>query len=161
MPRTKASARRGARQNTLSFSNKITKASGVHSTKTDKTSEVKASKLLNESDVASISTTSPAPEDSVPKNVENEVATTSDLVIRQQAQSESVSAPLDEQDGKALKISDTQIKKYWKGKETIRKAARVHQQDLSVYDKILREFDQSSQYGVSSHQIYQRISFRE
>ena len=28
-------------------------------------------------------------------------------------------------------------------------APRVHQKDLSMYEKILREFDMSGQYGVS------------
>lgn len=50
---------------------------------------------------------------------------------------------------KAKKIPETQIRKYWKGKEDERIAPRVHQQGLSVNEKILRHFDLSSQYGVS------------
>lgn len=50
----------------------------------------------------------------------------------------------------AEKISDAQIAKYWKGIEKLRRAPRVHQQDLMLSEKVLRYFDVSSQYGVSS-----------
>lgn len=50
----------------------------------------------------------------------------------------------------ARRISDAAIKKYWASKEKLRMAPRVHQQDLSLHEKILREFDMSAQYGVSS-----------
>lgn len=50
---------------------------------------------------------------------------------------------------KAEKITDAQIKSYWKGIEKQRKAPRVHQQDLDLGEKVLRYFDVSSQYGVS------------
>ncbi|KAL6908339.1 DNA polymerase delta, subunit 4 domain-containing protein [Trichoderma evansii] len=48
---------------------------------------------------------------------------------------------------KAEKITDAQIKSYWKGIEKQRKAPRVHQQDLDLGEKVLRYFDVSSQYG--------------
>ncbi|KJZ80250.1 hypothetical protein HIM_00100 [Hirsutella minnesotensis 3608] len=48
---------------------------------------------------------------------------------------------------RAEKISDAQIKKYWKSVESQRKAPRVHQEDLDVSEKVLRYFDVSSQYG--------------
>lgn len=57
---------------------------------------------------------------------------------------------------KAEKITDTQIKSYWKDIEKQRKAPRVHQQDLDLGEKVLRYFDVSSQYGVS---IYVSILF--
>lgn len=50
---------------------------------------------------------------------------------------------------KGAKVSDAQVKRYWKGKEDERIAPRVHQRGLSVNEKILRHFDLSSQYGVS------------
>ena len=78
-----------------------------------------------------------------------------------------------EAEEKALKITDVQIKRYWKKKEDERKAPRgpyhygllptslsptetgltrasliVHQQVLTMDDKILREFDLSYQFGV-------------
>lgn len=62
----------------------------------------------------------------------------------------------------ASKISDAQIKKYWKRKEDDRIAARVHQRGLSVHEKVLREFDLSSQFGVgglfsTSHDTILRV----
>ena len=54
----------------------------------------------------------------------------------------------DEED-QARKVTDSQIKKYWRHKEQVRLAPRVHQEDLSVHEKVLREWDMSGQYGVS------------
>lgn len=54
-----------------------------------------------------------------------------------------------DEEQQARKISDTQIKRYWRQKEQERMAPRVHQQDLTVYEKVLREWDMSNQYGVS------------
>lgn len=50
---------------------------------------------------------------------------------------------------RAEKISDAQINKYWRELESQRIAPRVHQEDLSLSEKVLRYFDVSSQYGVS------------
>jgi DNA polymerase delta subunit 4 len=55
----------------------------------------------------------------------------------------------------ASKVTDTQIKKYWKEREKERRTPRVHQEGLDVEEKILRLFDMSSQFGVClfhSHQ---------
>ena len=46
-------------------------------------------------------------------------------------------------------MTEAAIKKYWAAKEKQRLALRVHQGDLSLYEKVLREFDMSGQYGVS------------
>jgi DNA polymerase delta subunit 4 len=67
---------------------------------------------------------------------------TKEEVATQQAQS----TPEEDQ---ARRISDAAIKKYWAAKEKQRTAPRVHQQDLSLHEKILREFDMSAHYGVS------------
>ncbi|OAA63058.1 DNA polymerase delta subunit [Cordyceps fumosorosea ARSEF 2679] len=48
---------------------------------------------------------------------------------------------------KAEKMSDAQIGKYWRSIEAERKAPRVHQEGLSLNEKVLRYFDVSSQYG--------------
>ena len=56
--------------------------------------------------------------------------------------------PRDVKEVAATKVSDAQIKKYWKRKENDRIAARVHQRGLSMHEKVLREFDLSSQFGV-------------
>lgn len=50
----------------------------------------------------------------------------------------------------ARRLTDAAIKKYWAAKEQQRTAPRVHQQDLSLHEKILREFDMSGHYGVGT-----------
>ncbi|KAF2829265.1 hypothetical protein CC86DRAFT_345892 [Ophiobolus disseminans] len=51
------------------------------------------------------------------------------------------------EEDQARRISDAALKKYWAAKEKPRMAPRVHQQDLSLHEKILREFDMSGHYG--------------
>ncbi|PTB58933.1 hypothetical protein M431DRAFT_478073 [Trichoderma harzianum CBS 226.95] len=60
---------------------------------------------------------------------------------------------------KAEKITDAQIKSYWKAIEKVRKAPRVHQEDLDLGEKVLRYFDVSSQYGKCLNWICVNISF--
>ncbi|KAJ5239099.1 hypothetical protein N7468_003718 [Penicillium chermesinum] len=69
-----------------------------------------------------------------------------ELAVRQQAAAEH-QEPLSAEDKKALDLSLKDIQRYWKDVEKGRKALRVHQQDLSLEEKILRNFDLSSQYG--------------
>ncbi|GAB7361649.1 hypothetical protein MBLNU230_g1700t1 [Neophaeotheca triangularis] len=54
---------------------------------------------------------------------------------------------LGDEENEARKVKDAQIKKYWRVKEEARLAPRVHQEDLTVGEKILREWDMSGQYG--------------
>jgi len=54
-----------------------------------------------------------------------------------------------DEEEKARKVSDAQIKRYWQDKESQRLVPRVHQEDLGLHEKILREWDMSGQYGVS------------
>lgn len=68
--------------------------------------------------------------------------------------SDVTAAPLSNEETKAMKISDAQIKKYWQSKERERKAPRVHQEGLTIREKLLREWDMSGQYGVS-HDLYE------
>lgn len=49
---------------------------------------------------------------------------------------------------RADKISDRQISQYWRDIENERRTKRLHQEDLSLAEKILRYWDVSSQYGV-------------
>lgn len=49
---------------------------------------------------------------------------------------------------RAEKVSDAQVNKYWRRIEAERTAKRVHQEDLSTGEKVLRYFDVSSHYGV-------------
>jgi DNA polymerase delta subunit 4 len=61
------------------------------------------------------------------------------------------------EEDEARQITDAAIKKYWTAKEKERTAPRAHQQDLSLHEKVLREFDMSAQYGVSYHLHQRRI----
>ncbi|KAM3079561.1 hypothetical protein ACMFMG_005976 [Clarireedia jacksonii] len=48
----------------------------------------------------------------------------------------------------AAKITDAKIGKYWKEREQLRLAPRVHQKELSVAERVLREWDCMTQFGV-------------
>lgn len=73
---------------------------------------------------------------------------TAELVVRGQAKVETKEQPWGEEDKKALKVSEGDLVRYWKGEEEGRRAPRVHQEELGLHEKILRHFDLSSQYGV-------------
>lgn len=49
---------------------------------------------------------------------------------------------------RASQVTDAQIRRYWREREAERKAPRVHQEGVSLEEKILRFFDMSSQFGV-------------
>lgn len=51
---------------------------------------------------------------------------------------------------RAEEVSDRDIAGYWAGVESGRIAPRAHQGDVTLSEKVLRYFDVSSQYGVSS-----------
>ncbi|KAF3400798.1 DNA polymerase delta subunit 4 [Talaromyces pinophilus] len=97
---------------------------------------------------------SPAPEpdtafpEQVPvaSSAESSKPHVAELAIREQVK-EELSQPQTDEDRRALKISEAQIKKYWSEEERSRKAPRVHQNGLDIDEKILRHFDLSSQYG--------------
>jgi DNA polymerase delta subunit 4 len=55
------------------------------------------------------------------------------------------------EEDEARAISDAAIQKYWTAKEKERTAPRAHQEDLSLHEKVFREFDMSAQYGVSCY----------
>jgi len=140
MPTTRSKAAARATQPTLSFSsrsNKVTKPSITQSVKDSK--NAKAEKLP-----AAVDVLTPSPPEDVSLPIPEPPAT-AELAIREQAQAEKGNR--DELEEKATKISDAQLKKYWNAKENERKAPRVHQQELTMCDKILREFDLSSQFG--------------
>jgi DNA polymerase delta subunit 4 len=56
---------------------------------------------------------------------------------------------LGDEETRARKITETQIKKFWREKENDRLVPRVHQQDLGVHERVLRLWDVSGEYGVS------------
>lgn len=136
-------------QSTISFSGKVTKA---------------VPKDLKKSvvDTPAIARTTiperPASKDEVAKEEEavDDVAEESGVLEEPELEQEEEVEPVIEQvpekseaELKAEKITDSQIKSYWKAIEKQRKAPRVHQEDLDLGEKVLRYFDVSSQYGVS------------
>ena len=56
--------------------------------------------------------------------------------------------PADETDALAAKVSEAQIRRFWAGKEASRIVGRVHQGGVGLHEKVLREWDLSSQFGV-------------
>ncbi|KAH7394957.1 DNA polymerase delta, subunit 4-domain-containing protein [Phaeosphaeria sp. MPI-PUGE-AT-0046c] len=79
-----------------------------------------------------------------------EEPTTAEAAIIDQTKEEVVEAQATQstpEEDEARCMSDSAIKKYWAAKEKQRMAPRVHQQDLDLHEKILREFDMSAQYG--------------
>jgi DNA polymerase delta subunit 4 len=55
-----------------------------------------------------------------------------------------------DEEKRARKITEIQIKKFWREKENDRLVPRVHQEDLGVHERVLRLWDVSGEYGVSS-----------
>ncbi|TKA62412.1 hypothetical protein B0A49_10542 [Cryomyces minteri] len=128
-------------QSTLSFhgkSNKVTKPSLTASNKTKKDPAV----------VDAITRTklnaSANPDLIAPK--------TAEIATAEQAKQEAVKQEAPEkrtaEDEEALRVSDAQVARYWRGKERSRMAPRVHQEGLGLWEKVLREWDMSGQYGV-------------
>ncbi|KAL9034054.1 MAG: hypothetical protein Q9214_007221, partial [Letrouitia sp. 1 TL-2023] len=86
--------------------------------------------------------------ESVPES--KELAQGRKMAIREakaQAQENKNGAREDEAEEQARKVSEAAVRRYWTAEEEGRKAPRVHQQALSMHEKILRHFDLSSQYG--------------
>ncbi|KAK7747856.1 hypothetical protein SLS53_001105 [Cytospora paraplurivora] len=144
MPATRRSTRGAARsavskqQSTLSFNHRITKGSAAKTGKDAKVSSTDPVKVEQpaEEDVVDVVELEAQPEEVVP--------------ARQEPQKTATEA-------RAEKISDAQVKRYWKGVEDARMAKRVHQEELSLPEKVLRYFDVSSQYGVGHTQSTCRL----
>lgn len=160
MPRGKKAVGRAAsasnpksakQQSALSFSGRVTKPSTNTRSASTKKADEKAAALERELSAGVVATPidSQAEDSDVvdsqakaePPNV-----TTSELAIREQAQQEQI-PPKSPEDLAAERIPESQIKRYWAGKEAERLTRRVHQEDLSLHEKVLREFDMSYQYG--------------
>lgn len=140
MPTTRRSngpAQKGT-QRTLSFNNstKITKAS-TPSTLTTKNSLTNPPSLNPSKLSPEIKDITTATEESTPSSAPRPSQTRAKPLTAEQAQQNEL----------ASQISDAKIRKYWKGREELRLAPRVHQKDLDISEKILREWDVMSQYG--------------
>lgn len=87
--------------------------------------------------------------------------TTAEKAVLEQAQQEleRVAVQKTPEEEEASKITEAQIKKYWREKESKRMVKRMHQEDVSIHERVLREFDISSHYGVRTSCCDQRIAF--
>lgn len=152
-----------AQQSKLSFKNKVTKPASAQQAKTSKKdpalvedivrTDVKAETESDSEKAAEVH----LEEDAVPDPLQADAGTaTTEEVLGGRAQQSDAGAVggkgsgwVGDEEDRARKVTDTQIKRYWREKEQERKAPRVHQEDLTVYEKVLREWDMSGQYGVS------------
>jgi DNA polymerase delta subunit 4 len=73
--------------------------------------------------------------------------TTVEVSIIDQAQTEAA-ASLTSEEEEALGVSESRIEKYWREKEAERKAPRMHQEDVPLYEKVCREWDTDGRFGV-------------
>ncbi|KAK8038733.1 hypothetical protein PG993_007144 [Apiospora rasikravindrae] len=151
MPATRRSARSssqtGGKQSTLSFHNRVTKAV-PKSSKNLVSSPSKQSPLskhvISASQEEEEAKAEPAKEDIVidDATVESEPGEPSQVAEEDDEAVEKTDAEL-----RAEKITGRQVDQYWRKLEGERIAKRVHQEDLSQAEKVLRYFDVSSQYG--------------
>ncbi|EGE81126.1 hypothetical protein RJZ56_000820 [Blastomyces dermatitidis] len=70
----------------------------------------------------------------------------SENIISEQTRVE-LRLPKSEEDSRAEALTEGDIKRYWENEEAGRLAPRVHQEHLTMHEKILRHFDLSNQYG--------------
>lgn len=144
MPATRRSSRAAAakgmaRQSTLSFNNRVSKAGASKVSAKEAAAAAAPSKeskrVVEPSDQVEV-------EAQKPEVLGDDAEETGEQV----AQAEVPRSPAEL---RADRVTDAQIKKYWREVEAVRIARRVHQEDLSLAEKVLRYFDISSQYGVS------------
>ncbi|KAI1354231.1 hypothetical protein F5Y01DRAFT_25977 [Xylaria sp. FL0043] len=137
MPTTRRSSgggRPAAKQATLSFNHRVTK------------SMPKSAKNLSAKSPLAKHVINAEPE------VKDEVDATSAVEEKVQVEEPKQAAPepvreKTEAELRAEKITDRQISQYWRDIEGERRTKRLHQEDLSLAEKILRYWDVSSQYG--------------
>ncbi|KAI1432144.1 DNA polymerase delta, subunit 4-domain-containing protein [Xylaria sp. CBS 124048] len=136
MPATRRSTSgSGNKQATLSFNHKVTK-SVPKSTKNISSAPTKQSPLAKH-----VANAEPAVK-------ENDIDV--DVEEKAQADKHQPVVPVHKKtkaELRADKISDRQISRYWRGVESERRTKTVHQEGLSMAEKILRYWDVNSQYG--------------
>lgn len=152
-PTTRKSSRSSAgpaKQQTLSFKNKVTKS--IKAGKEGYKSPARAKEYIPEVSPApereTESPTSPTPTFSTRTESEDDVGDHKFRQLELQAVVEKT-----EVERKAERVSDAAIERYWGGIEKSRSARAVHKkhvEGLTTGEKVLRYFDVSSQYGVRS-----------
>lgn len=148
---TRSAAAKGAssKQSTLSFNNRVTKHSAAKNTGKDLAAPAKS---VEKETAAAAAVLTPPPTSPPIEKVEEEQPVGEEEEEEEEDTEPAVQVSKTKQPDaeiRADRITDAQIKKYWREAEAARIAKRVHQEDLSVGEKVLRYFDISSQYGVS------------
>lgn len=130
--RSAAAASKG--QSTLSFNNRVSKSG--------------AAKATGKDAAAAAATELESPIATPPPSKKAKIEEAEEAVVEPEDESQEVEDDKPEAEVRASKITDAQLRKYWKGVEEARLAKRVHQEELGLGEKVLRYFDISSQYGV-------------
>lgn len=168
MPATRKSSRNAAaaksstgRQSTLSFNNRVSKAGAAKPTAKDAAAGAATAAAVSPSLTPPPSTKRKAVD--VVEVAQNDEDDDGEQEEQEEQEGQEVKAvvaterePKPQAEVRARKVTDAQVKKYWREVEGARIAKRVHQEELSLGEKVLRYFDISSQYGVSqaSHLNY-------
>lgn len=147
---TRSSSQAGGKQATLSFHNRVTKAVPKSSKNvvSSPSKQSPPSKHVVSASQEAEEQAGPAKEDIVLDDaaaVESEPEAPSPVAEQEDEAVEKTDAEL-----QAENITGRQVDQYWRKLEGERIAKRVHQEDLSQAEKVLRYFDVSSQYGVST-----------
>ncbi|KAF7543050.1 hypothetical protein G7Z17_g11060 [Cylindrodendrum hubeiense] len=127
----------------LSFSNKVTKSvpkDTKNAIVSPAVAKVEVPEPTKEEELATA--VIDEPETKEPEEEEVEEVEEEEVAPEVEAVPEKSEAEL-----RAEQITDAQIKKYWKSIEGQWNSPRVHQEGLSLQEKVLRYFDVSSQYG--------------
>lgn len=150
-----AAAASSKSQSTLAFhgakTNRVTKP-GLVPSGANKGTSPNSNKLKSRTASPAPTAAVPSPKDDLESQPQEEEATAEADDEDPKTEDAATTAPpkLSEEDERALSLPEAKIKAYWAGKEKQRAAPRVHQQGLGLHEKVLREFDISGQYGVSS-----------
>ncbi|KAI0853870.1 DNA polymerase delta, subunit 4-domain-containing protein [Daldinia vernicosa] len=134
--RSSGGNRTTGKQSTLSFNHRVTKS--VPKSAKDLVSQPVKQSLLGEH----VSSAQPEPKEEEEEVVKDELEDGEPLVKQPDIQPEKSELEL-----RAAKITIRQIDQYWRRLERERITKRVHQEGLTLAEKVLRYWDVSSQYG--------------
>lgn len=170
-PKRKSATRSASQQSTLTFNgkaNRVTKPSQQRQNAKSAGAKTKKDPALDEDvvrtelnasaepDIEAPTTADVAIQDEAEKALGEPGVRVEDVLGGRAAQDETGATGgaagvgwVDDEEERARKVSEAQVKKYWKKKEEARIVPRVHQEGLSLEEKVLREWDMSGQYGVS------------
>ncbi|KAI1632444.1 DNA polymerase delta, subunit 4-domain-containing protein [Biscogniauxia mediterranea] len=137
----------GARQSTLSFHHRVTKASAAKGAKDLSAPAKSASPPAKH--VPSAQPVKEEQESESESEAEEEEEEEEREREKQKEEEEKTveEAPKSEAEVRARKVTARQIDQYWRRLERDRLTRRVHQEGLSLAEKVLRYWDVSSQYG--------------